>query len=180
MRDHDRQSRRSGRARLQRVRLRRRTAEDRADPECSFALYGNAGCERVRPSRAGEACARLWSRRTTARCCLRGIWRRSRSASTPAWRATGPVYRLAFSAVSDEWLLDKQSTPPGGTGLAQTGGELLRTLTSRVDAGRFVTDAVDDRAPWGSSRLRRLRRGRPTRARSQMRPTPRTACWTEP
>ena len=57
---------------------------------------------------------------------------------------TGAVHRLAFSALSDEWLLDKQTVPPGGTGLAQPGGELLRTLTSRVDAGRFSTDAIDD------------------------------------
>jgi len=57
---------------------------------------------------------------------------------------TGPVHRLAFSAVSDEWLLDKQTVSPGGTGLAQSSGELLRTLTDRVDAGLFTTGQVQD------------------------------------
>jgi hypothetical protein len=55
---------------------------------------------------------------------------------------TGPVYRYAFSAVSDEWLLDKQAVPLSGTGLKQSGGELLRTLTNRVDAGLFTTTGV--------------------------------------
>ena len=56
----------------------------------------------------------------------------------------GAVHRLAFSAISDEWLLDKQAIPLSGTGLAQTGGDLLRTLTDRVDTGRLSTDAVAD------------------------------------
>ena len=56
----------------------------------------------------------------------------------------GPVYRYAFSAVSDEWLLDKQAVPLSGAGLAQSGGELLRTLTNRVDAGLFTTSGVMD------------------------------------
>jgi hypothetical protein len=54
----------------------------------------------------------------------------------------GPVYRYAFSAVSDEWLLDKQSLPVSGAGLAQSGGQLLKTLTGRVDAGLFTTTDV--------------------------------------
>jgi hypothetical protein len=54
----------------------------------------------------------------------------------------GPVYRYAFSAVSDEWLLDKQAVPLSGAGLAQSGGQLLRTLTDRVDAGLFTTTGV--------------------------------------
>jgi hypothetical protein len=54
----------------------------------------------------------------------------------------GSVYRYAFSAVSDEWLLDKQAVPLSGAGLAQSGGQLLKTLTSRVDAGLFTTVGV--------------------------------------
>ena len=54
----------------------------------------------------------------------------------------GPVYRYAFSAVSDEWLLDKQAVPLSGAGLAQSGGQLLKTLTNRVDAGLFTTAGV--------------------------------------
>jgi hypothetical protein len=54
----------------------------------------------------------------------------------------GPVHRYAFSAVSDEWLLDKQAVPLSGAGLAQSGGQLLTTLTNRVDAGLFTTTGV--------------------------------------
>lgn len=54
----------------------------------------------------------------------------------------GPVYRYTFIAVSDEWLLDKQAVPLSGTGLAQTGGQVLKTLTNRVDAGLFTTTGV--------------------------------------
>jgi hypothetical protein len=61
----------------------------------------------------------------------------------------GPVYRYAFSAISDEWLLDKQAVPPSGPGLSQSGGQLLRTLTSRVDAGLFTTTGVMNGLPVG-------------------------------
>jgi hypothetical protein len=54
----------------------------------------------------------------------------------------GPVYRYAVSAVSDEWLLDKQTVPLSGAGLGQSGGQLLTTLTNRVDAGLFTTTGV--------------------------------------
>jgi hypothetical protein len=54
----------------------------------------------------------------------------------------GPVYRYAFSAVSDEWLLDKQASSLSGAGLAQSGGQLLKTLTNRVDAELFTTTDV--------------------------------------
>src|ERR1700716_557879 len=54
----------------------------------------------------------------------------------------GPMYRYAFSALSDEWLLDKLAVPLSGAGLAQSGGQLLRTLTNRVDAGLFTTAGV--------------------------------------
>jgi hypothetical protein len=54
----------------------------------------------------------------------------------------GPVYRYAFSAVSDEWLLDKQASVLSGAGLAQASGALLTTLTNRVDAGLFTTTGV--------------------------------------
>jgi hypothetical protein len=54
----------------------------------------------------------------------------------------GPVYRYAVSAVSDEWLLDKQAVPLSGMGLAQSGGQLLTTLTNRVDSGLFTMTEV--------------------------------------
>ncbi len=55
---------------------------------------------------------------------------------------TGPVYRTDFSAVSDEWLLDKQSAPPSGAGLGEFGGQVLTTLTNRIDAGLLTTAGV--------------------------------------
>jgi hypothetical protein len=55
---------------------------------------------------------------------------------------TGPVYRIAFSAVSDEWLLDKQSVPPSGAGFGEFGGQMLTTLTNRIDAGLLTTTGV--------------------------------------
>jgi len=61
----------------------------------------------------------------------------------------GPVYRYAFSAISDEWLLDKQATPLGGAGFAQPGGQVLTTLTRRVDSGLFTTAGVLDGAKVG-------------------------------
>ena len=54
----------------------------------------------------------------------------------------GSVYRLAFSAVSDEWLLDKLSVPLSGAALAQGGGQVLQTLTQRVGAGVISTVGV--------------------------------------
>jgi hypothetical protein len=54
----------------------------------------------------------------------------------------GPVYRLAFSAISDEWLLDKQSATLTGTGFSVSGGSLLETLTTRTDPGLFTTSGI--------------------------------------
>jgi len=56
----------------------------------------------------------------------------------------GPVYRYAFSAVSDEWLLDKQVSALSGIGLAQAGGQVLKMLTDGVDGGLFTTAGVLD------------------------------------
>lgn len=57
---------------------------------------------------------------------------------------TGPLYRQVFRAISDEWLLDKQVSPLSGAALGLTSGQILRTLTERVDAGLFTTAAVLD------------------------------------
>lgn len=57
---------------------------------------------------------------------------------------TGPVHRYAFSAVSDEWLLDKQAMPMSGAGLAQSGGQVLKTLTGRLNSESFTTAGVED------------------------------------
>jgi hypothetical protein len=54
----------------------------------------------------------------------------------------GPVYRVAFTAISDEWLLDKQTLTLTGAGFVDTGGSLLETLTTRVDAGLLITSGI--------------------------------------
>ena len=54
----------------------------------------------------------------------------------------GPVCRVAFSAISDEWLLDKQAIPLSGGALGQSGGQVLATLTNRVDSGLLTTTGL--------------------------------------
>ena len=61
----------------------------------------------------------------------------------------GPVYRVVIHAVSDDWLLDKQPLTVGGAGLSQTAGQMLRTLTSRVDAAGIATGGVSAGAAIG-------------------------------
>ncbi|HXB61462.1 MAG TPA: hypothetical protein VNU94_01260 [Acidobacteriaceae bacterium] len=55
---------------------------------------------------------------------------------------TGPVYRSEFRAISDEWLLDVQAVPESGAGYAQSSGQLLKTLTARVDSTLLTTTGV--------------------------------------
>jgi len=62
---------------------------------------------------------------------------------------TGAVYRLLLSAVSDEVLLDWQSVPQTRATSGQTVGELLSTLTSRVDPTRLAVIATLATAPLG-------------------------------
>ncbi|WP_263382788.1 hypothetical protein [Granulicella arctica] len=56
----------------------------------------------------------------------------------------GPIYRTAFNAISDEWLLDKQAASFGGAGFAQASGLALKTLTNRVDGNVLTTAGVLD------------------------------------
>jgi hypothetical protein len=62
----------------------------------------------------------------------------------------GPVYRLALRAVSDEWLLDRQAGLPRiGTGLAATGGALLRSLLGRIAPAGITAGTSADARPVG-------------------------------
>ncbi len=54
----------------------------------------------------------------------------------------GPVYRTAFRAVSDEWLLDRTNGLAGGVGLGQSSGQVLTALTNRISAGLVATAGV--------------------------------------
>jgi hypothetical protein len=62
---------------------------------------------------------------------------------------TGHAYRVLINSVSDEWLLDKQALGTAGAGLGQPAGQLLETLTNRVDATRFTTAGVASGAAIG-------------------------------
>ena len=54
----------------------------------------------------------------------------------------GPVYRAAFTAFSDEWLLDKQAAVLTGDGFAVDGSTLLGALAERTVAGVLSTTAT--------------------------------------
>jgi len=56
----------------------------------------------------------------------------------------GPVYRLAFSAVSDEWLLDKQAAGmKTGAAFGVSAGNVIASLVNRLDAGRLSTSGLE-------------------------------------
>ena len=55
---------------------------------------------------------------------------------------TGAVYRYELSALSDEWLLDKQPLPLVGTSLATLAGTALRSFTQRTGGSLFTTTGV--------------------------------------
>ena len=48
--------------------------------------------------------------------------------------SAGSIYRLRVSAISDEWLLDKQGLSRGGESYTLSGDELLESLTKRIDS----------------------------------------------
>ena len=61
----------------------------------------------------------------------------------------GPVYRVAFSAISDEWLLDKLSLVLTSPGYAALGGTLLAQLAARTGSGLLTTSGVVIDRPTG-------------------------------
>jgi hypothetical protein len=62
---------------------------------------------------------------------------------------TGAVYQLLMTAVSDEVLLDWQTVPQTRATAGQTVGQLLETLTLRVDATRLAVRTSAAVAPVG-------------------------------
>jgi hypothetical protein len=61
----------------------------------------------------------------------------------------GPVYRVTFSAISDEWLLDKQSLTLTQDGFSVPAGSLLAALATRTAAGVLTTAQVGSGNPIG-------------------------------
>jgi len=62
----------------------------------------------------------------------------------------GPVYRLGFSAVSDEWLLDKQASgAEAGVALGASSSTVLGTLANRLAPGMLNTSGLSGGRPVG-------------------------------
>ena len=61
----------------------------------------------------------------------------------------GPVYRIAFTAISDEWLLDKLSLVLTNSGYAAMGGTLLEQLANRTAGNLLTTSGVVIDKPAG-------------------------------
>ena len=61
----------------------------------------------------------------------------------------GAVYRVAISAISDEWLLDKQTCTLTGAGFALASGTLLEQITQQTAAGVLASTGVTATAPVG-------------------------------
>jgi hypothetical protein len=61
----------------------------------------------------------------------------------------GPVYRVVFTAISDEWLLDKQALTLTGTGFSLAAGTLLEILTTQIAAGLLTTSGISGLNPVG-------------------------------
>ncbi len=101
-------------------------------------MQRDAGRERRGDCGAGAAGKVVVSSDSGTVLFLPDMWRQSR-ALYAGDGTTGPVYRYAFSAVSDEWLLDKAVGSAGErVGLAQPARVLLQTLTNEVDAGDYL------------------------------------------
>jgi len=90
----------------------------------------------------------------------------------------GPVYRVAFTAISDEWLLDKQSLTLTADGFTVPAGSLLQSLTARTAAGLLTTSQCSAAIPSASSRPSRRSPGPQRRQHRGFHPTPRIACST--
>jgi hypothetical protein len=54
----------------------------------------------------------------------------------------GAMYRVALNAVSDEWLLDRESLGVSGMALSQSAGQMIRTLTSRMGGAALTVSGV--------------------------------------
>ena len=97
------------------------------------------------PSGAGAS----WSRRTVAPSLFTGYLATEPVPVYIGVGLAGPVYRVAFTAISDEWLLDKQSLTLTADGFTVPAGSLLQSLTSRTAAGLLTTSQVQNGNPIG-------------------------------
>lgn len=116
-----------------------------APSRCTGALMLNAEPARALPMRR----ARLVASSDAEVVLFTGYIATEPVAEYVGVGLAGPVNRVAFSAISDEWLLDKQSLTLSGDGFAVAGGTLLAKLASRTAEGQLTTSAVANGKPVG-------------------------------
>lgn len=69
------------------------------------------------------------------------------SAAEPVfagYSSTGPQYRYAVNALSEDWLLNREALPQTAPLLGQTAGEVVRTLTNRVNPTLVQMNGLED------------------------------------
>ena len=91
-----------------------------APSRCSGSLWARRPIRARRAPRACPARARRGLRRTAARALFTGYIATEPVAEYAGAGLAGPVYRVAFTAVSDEWLLDKQTAHPDRRWVSQS------------------------------------------------------------
>ncbi|MDE3104428.1 MAG: hypothetical protein KGK08_04565 [Acidobacteriota bacterium] len=111
---------------------------------CRFSLYLSASGLPVPVRRA-----RVTATSDNGTTLFTGYVATEPEASYTGTASTGPVYRYAVRAVSDEWLLDKLAVPITGAALAQPAGQLLASLASRTGAGVLSSAAIGSGAAVG-------------------------------
>lgn len=60
------------------------------------------------------------------------------------YNSIGPQYRYIVNAVSEDWLLNREAVPQTAPLLGQTAGEMVRTLTNRVNSTLVQMNGLED------------------------------------
>ncbi|MEO6922725.1 MAG: hypothetical protein ABI142_02770, partial [Bryocella sp.] len=60
------------------------------------------------------------------------------------YSSTGAQYRYVVNAVSEDWLLNRQALPQTAPLLGQSAGEMVRTLTNRVNPALVQMNGLED------------------------------------
>lgn len=69
------------------------------------------------------------------------------SAAEPSftgYNSAGPQYFYVINALSDDWLLNREALPRTTPLLGQTAGEMVRTLTNRVNSALIEMSGLED------------------------------------
>jgi hypothetical protein len=60
------------------------------------------------------------------------------------YSSVGPVYRYVINAVSEDWLLDREAVPQTAPLLGLTAGNMVRTVTNRVNPTLVEMNGLED------------------------------------